>query len=139
MPRGGDESSAPLFATAGADGQVALWDAERRRQVRRTTLRADGGGAAAACAVDLHPDGGEVAVGLRDGSVRVLRLPDLGEVLRRRAGQEAVSEIRYSPNGARRALGAAGRCWALLGAAGRCWALLGAAGRRALGAAGPRR
>ncbi len=97
-PRGGEErlaSGTMGFVTAGEDGQVIIWDATQKVPVTRASL----GRGFRACAVDLHPDGVEVAVGLMDGLLLVLRASDLSEVCRCVAGKEAVSEIRYSPNG----------------------------------------
>ncbi|CAG9464667.1 unnamed protein product [Pedinophyceae sp. YPF-701] len=120
VPGDGDEAPAPLvdghradlhhvafhpkrghkYATACESGVVSFWDARRRQLLAKVNIGLP------ACAVDFSPNGLHLAIGCGEGSVRVLATSDLRKTLKAaRHCIEAIHEVRYSPDGAKLAVG----------------------------------
>ena len=91
------------FATACESGHVCLWTGDRRQLIAKCRL---GGGVAARC-LAFDPAGAVLAVGCGDGGLVIVRVdcgsaPPLSEQLcRQRNAAEAVSAVRFSPDGRR--------------------------------------
>lgn len=84
------------FVAVTNDGQVMQWDAVKNQLIQVVYTHAD-----ALRTVSVSPEGDQVAVGGRDGSIHVISL-ETGTVLFQRPAQEMpVNCIRFSPDGSR--------------------------------------
>lgn len=86
------------FVTCGDDMTVRVWDSKARQQVAMTSLTAK------ARAVAYSPDGFQLAVGLFDGTVKVLQ-NDLRELKTVKVAKAWIQCMRYSPDLASLAVG----------------------------------
>lgn len=100
------DPSRKVFATASESSMVFIWDAENRRVLKKVNVEYK----CRSCA--FSPDGSHLAVGCKRGTLRVIvlgTLDDEGERMRlahdEKVFNEAIDEIKYSPNGARLAVG----------------------------------
>ncbi len=82
-----------LLATAGADGQVRLWDGATRQEVASL-----GGHAGTVYGVAFSPDGRRLASGGRDGSVRLWDVATR-RLLHRLTGWMDVRSLSFGPDG----------------------------------------
>ncbi|XP_037073171.1 echinoderm microtubule-associated protein-like 6 [Pollicipes pollicipes] len=88
-----------LVVTAGEDHTVRVWDVEKREALQATRLDLE----VMACAV--RPDSSQIAVGMKYGTVAILRSGDMSEVTRISDRKEAISDLKFSPDGSRLAVG----------------------------------
>jgi WD40 repeat protein len=93
-------TNSKVFATAGADQQLCIWNVETMSQIKKKQLTAS-----ARC-VDISPDGRRVAVGFSNGAFVVYSTSgDMRPVAQQQHCREYLSVLRYSPNGDRLAVG----------------------------------
>jgi serine/threonine protein kinase len=98
---------ADIFAVAGADGAIRLWDLRSRNRVGllRTDLHRRSGHDAAALALAFSPDGSLLASAHVDGVVHLWDMSTGDEVPVRLRHDESVGAIAFSPDGATLATG----------------------------------
>ena len=99
----------PEFVTVGDDGVLCLWDAKTYREIKY--IKMDTGGRAVAFDVE----GGQIAVGLgkpdtkkagkKDGTFFIFQSDNLSQVHEGRDSNEAIMEIKFSPDGKTLAVG----------------------------------
>ncbi len=96
-----------LFAVAGADGAIRLWDLRSRNRVTvlRTDLHRRSGHDAAALALAFSPDGSLLASAHVDGVVHLWDMSTGDEVPVRLRHDESVGALAFSPDGATLATG----------------------------------
>ncbi|XP_060573407.1 echinoderm microtubule-associated protein-like 6 [Ruditapes philippinarum] len=89
----------PVFATGSDDQTLRLWSMNSFEILSKTTLEQK----IRSCAFDN--DGGQLAVGMMDGSFIVLKSRDLSEVIHIKDRKEVIHELKYSPCGKYLAVG----------------------------------
>jgi hypothetical protein len=96
-----------IFAVAGADGAIRLWDLRSRNRVTllRTDLHRRSGHDAAALALAFSPDGSLLASAHVDGVVHLWDMSTGDEVPVRLRHDESVGALAFSPDGATLATG----------------------------------
>ena len=92
------------FVTCGDDGTVRMWDSYARRLVMVRNIQARGK------AIDYHPDGSSLAVGLDNGGIVILSSDSLDTLHTKKDRDESIPTLRYSPNGSYLAVGSADNC-----------------------------
>ena len=90
--------------TCGDDGTVRMWDSYARRLVMVRNIQARGK------AIDYHPDGSSLAVGLDNGGIVILSSDSLDTLHTKKDRDESIPTLRYSPNGSYLAVGSADNC-----------------------------
>jgi serine/threonine-protein kinase len=97
----------PLFAAAGSDGAVRLWDllSQRRVQMLRTELHGRTGHDAVALSLAFSPDGSLLASGHVDGAIHLWHLESASEYPIRMRHEGIVGALAFSPDGATLASG----------------------------------
>ena len=96
-----------IFAVAGADGAIRLWDLRSRNRVTvlRTDLHRRSGHDAAALALGFSPDGSLLASAHVDGVVHLWDMSTGDEVPVKLRHDESVGALAFSPDGATLATG----------------------------------
>jgi eukaryotic-like serine/threonine-protein kinase len=91
----------PLFAIAGSDGAIRLWDllSQRRVQILRTELHQRAGHDAIALALAFSPDGALLASGHVDGSIHLWHLASAQEYPIKMRHDDIVGALAFSPDG----------------------------------------
>ncbi|XRB07249.1 echinoderm microtubule-associated protein-like [Pycnococcus provasolii] len=92
------------FVTCSDDGTVRMWDAYARRLIMVRNIQARGR------AIDYHPDGSSLAVGLDNGGIVILSSDSLDTLHTKKDRDESIPVLRYSPNGSYLAVGSADNC-----------------------------
>ena len=87
------------FVTTGDDMTIRVWDIPSRRMIMYRALGAKGR------SVAYHPDGSQVSVGLAGGGFVVLSADSLDTVYTKKERDEAIHDLKYSPNGLYLAVG----------------------------------
>src|SRR5438045_6728339 len=90
-----------LFATAGADGSIRVWDLRSRTRtaVLRTEMQRRTGHDAIAICMDFRSDGVVLATGHVDGAVRLWDMRSGDEIPARLRHEDIVSAVAFSPDG----------------------------------------
>ena len=90
-----------VFATASDDKSIRLWNMDARDLLGMTKVEV------AARAAAFRTDGSELAVGLKDGTLLILRFPDLEivEEIRHKERKRVLHELKYSPDNTLLAVG----------------------------------
>ncbi|WAR18910.1 EMAL6-like protein [Mya arenaria] len=83
----------PVFATGSDDQTLRIWSMNNFEILSKTTMEQK----IRSCAFDN--DGGQLAVGLMDGSFMVLKSRDLSEVIHIKDRKEVLHEMKFSPCG----------------------------------------
>mmetsp|Transcript_32689 Transcript_32689/g.92738 ORF Transcript_32689/g.92738 Transcript_32689/m.92738 type:complete len:986 (+) Transcript_32689:227-3184(+) len=83
-----------IFATASDCTKVAIWDSSRCRNLRLVEV------GKVARSVAWSPDGRQLAIGCRDGGLKVLQFfPDMQQVFWAQVATSAIDDLKYSPCG----------------------------------------
>lgn len=99
--------------TVSDDSTLRVWDLTTHKQVRCISLLEDSKGQIIAKdsttkenskstmgrAVDVSPDGAHVAVGLRDGSLRVYASANWKMIYHKKISKEWIEDLKFSPDG----------------------------------------
>ncbi|CAM9239808.1 unnamed protein product, partial [Chrysoparadoxa australica] len=88
-----------VYATAGEDKLLAIWDARERSLVRHTHLPVPGR------SVAFSPDGKLIAVGMMKGALAVLDAAKLRVLKVMRHCAEDLADVKFSPDGSKLAVG----------------------------------
>lgn len=83
-----------VYATAGDDGTVRVWDAKAHKQLSLINV-----GKSAVRSVAISPDGKVLAFGTINGQVHAYDLARLAEIASFNHRKKEISDIKFSPNG----------------------------------------
>lgn len=101
------------YVTVSDDGTMRVWDTNQHTQHKLIKLTEDQKGAEIAKdtktkdialttqgrSVDVSPDGAFIAVGMRDGSLRVYSTKNWKMTYRKKISKEWIEDLKFSPNG----------------------------------------
>jgi WD40 repeat protein len=93
-------TNSKVFATAGEDMQLFIWNAQTKSVIKRKYLPAP------ARSVDISPDGRRVAVGFINGAFMIYSTSgNMRHIAKHQHCKEYISVVRYSPDGSKLAVG----------------------------------
>jgi WD40 repeat protein len=107
------------YATCSDDGKLKVWDTNSRKCIKTVDLNLDKTGkpipmdpkwkdltpAGQGRSIDVSPKGDFIAVGMRDGTLRVFQTSSWKMVHMQKCGNEWIEDLKFSPDGTKLAVG----------------------------------